>query len=47
MTLDTSAVLTIIQTQTSDTATPFAVNGGAVVFAQVDDSTQPTVVDGT
>jgi|GEM_PF-2485277 len=47
MQLDTSDVLNIIRNQTSDTAAPFAVNGGAVVFTPVDDSTQATVVDGT
>lgn len=47
MQLDASAVLNIIQTQTSDTTSPFAVNGGVVVFTPTDDSTQATVVDGT
>ncbi len=45
--LDTPAVLTIINTKTSDTTLPFDVNGDAVAFVPVEDSTQPTVVDGT
>jgi hypothetical protein len=45
--LDTVEVLNIVQTQTSETTQPFAVNGGVVAFTPVDDSTQPTVVDGT
>jgi hypothetical protein len=47
MQLDTNGVLNIVQNHTSDTAAPFAVNGGAVVFTPVVDSTQATVVDGT
>jgi hypothetical protein len=46
-TLDTAAVLDIVKNKTSDTTLPFDVNGGVMVFAPVDDSTQATVVDGT
>jgi uncharacterized membrane protein len=45
--LDTVEVFDIVRTKTSETAQPFAVNGGAVAFTPVDDSTQATVVDGT
>lgn len=45
--LETNTVLQIVQSQTSETAQPFQVDNGVVVFAQVDDSTAPTVVDGT
>jgi hypothetical protein len=45
--LDTAAVLTIVNTKTSDTTLPFDVNGGAYAFTPVEDSQQATVVDGT
>lgn len=45
--LDTTQVLDIVRTRTSETTLPFAVNGGVVVFTDVDDSIQATVVDGT
>ena len=45
--LDTAAVLTIVNTKTSDTTLPFDVNGDAYAFTPVDDSQQATVVDGT
>jgi hypothetical protein len=45
--MDTTQVLDIVRTKTSETTLPFAVNGGLVAFTPVDDSTQATVVDGT
>jgi len=45
--LDTAAVLTIVNTKTSDTTLPFDVDGGAYAFTPVEDSQQATVVDGT
>ncbi|HEY2419045.1 MAG TPA: hypothetical protein VGH84_14070 [Steroidobacteraceae bacterium] len=45
--LDTAAVLTIVNTKTSDSTLPFEVNGGAYAFTPVDDSQSATVVDGT
>jgi hypothetical protein len=45
--LDTAAVLTIVNTKTSDSTLPFDVNGGAYAFTPVEDSQTATVVDGT
>ena len=39
MQLDTAAVLAIIQTKTSETASPFQVNGSAVEVIPVNDET--------
>jgi len=48
MNLDTAAVLVIVQTKTSETAAPFAVDGGAVVVTPVGDETSPPLsVDAT
>ena len=48
MNLDTAAVLVIVQTKTSETAAPFAVDGGAVAVTQVGDETSPQLsVDAT
>jgi hypothetical protein len=46
--LDTAAVLAIVQTMTSETASPFAVDGGLVAVTPVGDETSaPISVDGT
>jgi hypothetical protein len=48
MDLDTAAVLAIVQTMTSETAAPFAVDGGLVVVTPVGDETSaPISVDAT
>jgi hypothetical protein len=48
MNLDTAAVLVIVQTKTSETAAPFAVDGGAVAVTPVGDETSaPLSVDAT
>jgi hypothetical protein len=48
MNLDTAAVLVIVQTKTSETAAPFAVDGGAVAVTPVGDETSPPLsVDAT
>lgn len=48
MDLDTAAVLAIVQTMTSETASPFAVDGGLVAVTPVGDETSaPISVDGT
>ena len=45
--LNTADVLALAQ-KTSETSTPFNVDGGAVALTPVDDETgEPTVVDGT
>jgi hypothetical protein len=46
MELDTAAVLAIVQTKTSETAEPFAVDGAAVAVTPVGDETSsPISVD--
>lgn len=46
--LDTAAVLAIVQTQTSETATPFEVDNGAVAVTPTGDETSsPISVDAT
>jgi hypothetical protein len=46
--LDTAEVLAIVQTRTSDTTEPFAVDNGAVTVTPADDETgEPISVDGT
>jgi hypothetical protein len=46
MDLDTAAVLSIVQTKTSETADPFQVDGGAVAVTPVGDETSaPLSVD--
>jgi hypothetical protein len=46
--LDTAAVLTIVQTKTSETSQPFQVNGSMIVITPMNDETgEPIVVDGT
>jgi hypothetical protein len=48
MELDTAAVLAIVRTQTSETATPFDVADGAVAVTPVGDETSaPIAVDAT
>jgi hypothetical protein len=48
MNLDTAAVLVIVQTKTSETAAPFAVDDGAVAVTPVGDETSlPLSVDAT
>ena len=48
MNLDTAAVLVIVQTKTSETAAPFAVDDGAVAVTPVGDETSPPLsVDAT
>ena len=48
MNLDTAAVLVIVQNQTSETAAPFAVDGGAVAVTPAGDETSPPLsVDAT
>jgi len=48
MDLDTAAVLAIVQTMTSETAAPFAVDGGLVVVTPIGDETSaPISVDAT
>jgi hypothetical protein len=48
MDLDTAAVLAIVQTQTSETATPFEVDNGAVAVTPTSDETSsPISVDAT
>ena len=48
MDLDTSAVLVIVQTKTSETADPFQVDGAAVAVTPVGDETSaPISVDAT
>jgi len=48
MDLDTAAVLAIVQTKTSETTSPFAVDGGLVAVTPVGDETSaPISVDGT
>lgn len=37
--LDTASVLSIVQTRTSETSTPFMVDGGAVAVTPADDDT--------
>jgi hypothetical protein len=45
--LDTAAVLSIVQTRTSETTTPFMVDGGAVAVTPADDDTSlPIPVNG-
>jgi hypothetical protein len=45
--LDTAGVLSIVQTRTSETATPFMVDGGAVGVTPADDDTSlPIPVNG-
>jgi hypothetical protein len=39
--LDTTAVLAIIQTQTSDTADPFEVDGALIAVTPIGDETSP------
>jgi hypothetical protein len=47
-TLDTAEVLAIVQTRTSDTSSPFQVDGGAVTVTPTDDETgTPIPVDGS
>jgi hypothetical protein len=46
--LDTAEVLAIIQTNTSDTSSPFAVDGGAIAVTPANDSTgEPIMVNGS
>jgi len=46
--LDTSAVLAIVQTRTSETSTPFAINGGLVeITPSNDDTGMPIPVNGS
>jgi len=46
--LDTSAVLAIVQTKTSETSSPFQVDNGAVLVVPPDDVVDaPMPVDGT
>jgi len=46
MDLDTAAVLAIVQTQTSETSSPFAVDNGAVAVTPIGDQTSlPISVD--
>jgi hypothetical protein len=48
MDLDTAAVLAIVQTKTSESTSPFAVDGGLVAVTPVGDETSaPISVDGT
>jgi hypothetical protein len=48
MDLDTAAVLAIVQTMTSETTSPFAVDGGLVAVTPVGDETSaPISVDAT
>jgi hypothetical protein len=48
MDLDTAAVLAIVQTKTSETASPFEVDDGAVAVTPVGDETSaPLSVDAT
>ena len=48
MDLDTAAILTIVQTKTSETADPFEVDGNAVAVTPVGDETSsPISVDAT
>jgi hypothetical protein len=48
MDLDTAAVLAIVQAKTSETTSPFAVDGGLVAVTPVGDETSaPISVDGT
>jgi hypothetical protein len=43
MDLDTAAVLTIVQTKTSETAEPFQVDNGAVTLVPVGDETSSPI----
>jgi len=46
--LDTAEVLAIVQTRTSETSSPFAVDGGAVVVTPADDETgTPIPINGS
>lgn len=46
--LDTAEVLAIAQTRTSETSSPFAVDGGAVVVTPADDETgTPIPINGS